>query len=267
MRGVGSRLDGPLAGLRVLVPGTSGGALAAALRSRGAEPVVVPTISIRAIASERLDRALATANERDWIVVTSANGVAAAFDRLRALDLPKPTAPRWAAVGPKTAAALEGEGIRVDHVPHAGLGAAIPDGMGGLKGADVLLLRARGAGEKLPRILRRRGADVEDVDAYETVEGPEESREPLRRALESGIDGAIFNSGSTARGYDSLTGGAEALDDAGVVCIGPSTAAAAREAGFSPAAVASERTPGGLAAALERAVREEAEAAGPRSRP
>lgn len=247
----GSR--GPLAGRRVLVTGTSGERIAKLLAARGAEPVVVPTIAVRPVASAELDEALAAAEEFAWIVLTSSSGVAAVFDRLRDLGIETPRAPRWAAVGPRTAAALEAEGVRVDHVPDRGVGVAIPAGMGEVRGKRVLLLRAAAAGADLPAGLRERGAFVVDVVAYETLEGPGSSGAALQRALNDGLDAAIFTSGSTARGFAALAGGPGSLAEAVVVCIGPSTAASAREAGFDPAGIASEPTPEGLVEALERA--------------
>lgn len=237
-------------GWRVLVAASDGEAIARRLEEAGAIPVGVPTIAIRPVVSPALDAALREAGRYDWIVVTSANGVAAVFDRFRAAGSEVPAGPRWAAVGPKTAAALDARGVTPDVVPDAGIGAAIPADIGEIAGRRVLLARAAGAGEDLPEILRRRGADVDDLVAYETVEGPAESRGALEAALEEGLDAAIFTSGSTARGFVRLAGGTRALDGVVVVVIGPSTAAAAREAGIEPDAVASERSPEGLVAAL-----------------
>lgn len=237
-------------GWRVLVASPSGEETCRRLAKAGAVPVAVPTIAIRPIASPDLDAALERLAAYDWIVMTSANGVAAVFDRLRALGKPVPAGPRWAAVGPKTAAALEARGVAPEAVPESGVGAAIPAGMGDLDGSRVLLARAVAAGEDLPAILRARGAEVDAVAAYETVEGPPESRGPLAAALEAGLDAAIFTSGSTARGFVALAGDAAALAGAVVVAIGPSTAAAAREAGLEPDAIADERSPEGLVAAL-----------------
>lgn len=240
-------------GWRVLVTSPSGEETCRRLEKAGAIPIAVPTIAIRPIEDPGFDVALERLAAYDWIVVTSANGVAAVFDRLRALERAVPDGPRWAAVGPKTAAALEAEGVAPAAVPESGVGAAIPDGMGELGGRRVLLARAATAGEELPAILRARGAEVDDVAGYETVEGPPESRGPLRAALEEGLDAAIFTSGSTARGFVRLAGDARILEGAVVVVIGPSTEAAAREAGFEPVAVADERSPEALVAALAAA--------------
>lgn len=245
-----------MTGRRVLVTSPAAEELEERLSAAGWTPVAVPTIGIRPPEGAALDAAVRRIGTYDWIVATSANGVAALFGRLRALGIEPPAGARWAAVGPRTAAALRAEGVAVDHVPGRGVGAAIPDGMGDLAGRRVLLARAETAGEDLPRILRERGAEVDDVPAYATVEGPEESRAALERALDAGVEAAIFTSGSTARGFLRLAGGPGRLEGAAVVCIGPSTAAAAREAGLEPTAVAEEPTPAGLTAALERAIEE-----------
>lgn len=243
-------------GWRVLVASPGGEAIARRLEEAGAIPVEVPTIAIRSVESPALDAALEEIGTYDWIVVTSSNGVAAVFERLRASGIEAPYHARWAAVGPKTAAALEAEGVTPDFVPGSGVGAAIPDGMGDLAGRRVLLARAAGAGEDLPAILRERGAEVDDPVAYETLEGPPGSRGPIEAALEKGLDAAIFTSGSTVRGFVRLAGGARALEEVLVVVIGPSTAGAAREAGIEPGAIADRPTPEGLVEALAAAAAE-----------
>lgn len=244
---------GPLAGLRVLVTASEPEPLAAFLRARGALPVAVPTIAIRAADPAPLDAALA--GEWEWIVVTSANGARAVLARLGA-EGPRARIPaaRWAAVGPRTAEALRAGGIDATLAPMDGTGAGLAAAMGEVAGLRVLLARARAAARDLPDALRARGARVEEVAAYETEEGPESSRAGIAEALQAGVDAAVFTSGSTLRGLARLAGDpARALGDAVVVAIGPTTAEAARRAGLAPH-VSSDRTPGGIVAALESAV-------------
>jgi uroporphyrinogen III methyltransferase / synthase len=61
-----------------------------------------------------------------------------------------------------------------------------------------------------------------------------------------------FTSASTVRGFTNALGAAKGTPK--VVCIGPVTAAAARDAGLQPAAVARPHTLDGLVEALERAL-------------
>ena len=240
-------------GWRVLVTGPEAERLAAPLAARGAIPVAVPTIAIRAVTGTGpLDAAARGAGEFDWVVLTSARGARALFERRRAQGLSAvPAGPRWAAVGPATAAALEAEGVTVECVPPAGTGAAIAASLGDVAGARVLLPRARIASRDLPAALTARGARVEEVVAYDTEIGPESSRAPLARALAEGIEAAVFTSGSTVQGFARLaTDPRAALADVVTVCIGPATARALRSLGVAPTRVAARRTPEALAEAV-----------------
>lgn len=124
--------------------------------------------------------------------------------------------------------------------------------LGDLVGVSVLLPRARIASDDLPSALAARGAIVHAVPAYETVIGPESSRAPLARALDAGIQAAIFTSGSTVAGFSRLAGDPRAaLSGVVTVCIGPGTARALEETGVEPSRVASAPSPEALADALE----------------
>lgn len=244
-------------GWRVLVTRPDAGSLAALLRDRGARPVLVPTIEIVDLGpGGRLDAAVRELGAFDWIVLTSANGVRALFRCMRALSIALPQGPRWAAVGPATAAALESEGVRAERVPRAATGAAIAGILGDLEGVRVLLPRARIASGDLPSALTARGALVLDVPAYDTVIGPESSRVPLARAIDGGLEAAIFTSGSTVRGFFHLAADPRAVLSAILtVSIGRSTARALAEAGAEATAVAAAPTPAAIVDALERATR------------
>jgi uroporphyrinogen-III synthase len=244
---------GPLAGIRVLVTAGEPEPLSALLRVRGAMPVAVPTIAIRAADPAPLDAALAHA--WDWIVVTSANGARAVLSRLPTADAAGASrSARWAAVGPRTAEVLRAGGIDATRAPMDGTGVGLAAAMEDVAGRRVLLARARAAARDLPDALRARGAEVHEVVAYETEEGPESSRAGIAEALQAGVDAAVFTSGSTVRGLVRLAGDpARALGDAVVVVIGPTTAEVARRAGLTPHA-SSDRTPGGVVAALESAL-------------
>ncbi|MDQ7848899.1 MAG: uroporphyrinogen-III synthase [Armatimonadota bacterium] len=241
-------------GRRVLVTRPEGRELCARLQALGWDPRWVPTVALVEVeAGGPLDVALRRLDTYDWVVVTSAGGVRAVFQRLHSLGLPVPAAPRWAAVGPATAAALQAQGVTAAFVPDRYLTAAVARGLGEVAGRRILLPRADAASAELPRLLRERGAHVDQVVAYRTVEGPEESRRPLRGLLAEGIDVVLFTSGSTVRGFARLVDDpAAALAGVLVACIGPVTARAVRELGLHPHLVAEEHTTEGLIAALQR---------------
>jgi uroporphyrinogen-III synthase len=220
------------------------------LRDRGLEALEVPTVAIdRDSAASGLDEMLHRLDGADWLVVTSANGAQALLERMAATQRGIPPAVRIAAVGPATAAPLTRAGLRVDHVPERYLTVAIADGLGEAAGRRVVLARADAATPDLREVLQRRGAHVEEVVAYHTVEGPPASRDDLRDTLARGVDGIAFTSGSTVRGLISLTASTDRwrATAAPAYAIGPVTARAAEVAGFRVAAVAARHTADGLA--------------------
>jgi uroporphyrinogen III methyltransferase/synthase len=251
----------PLAGRSVLVtrPRAQSRALCERLRGLGARAVVVPTIEIMPPApGGPLDQALRRLKQYDWVIVTSANGARTCVARARALrvDLRR-VRPRWAVIGPATAAVLRRAGIDVAMTPSRYLTKAIAATLTKINGRRVLLPRADIAPPELSKALRRRGAIVDEIAAYRTVVGPPRAAPRIRRVFESGsVDTVLFTSASTVRGLIRLLGkGRGALDGVTIACIGPVTADAVVEAGLRPAVVAREHTVEGLINALLMAPR------------
>jgi uroporphyrinogen III methyltransferase / synthase len=268
----------PLAGLTVLVPRArdQAGDFSALLRARGAEPLEVPTIEIRAVASTaELDRAVEDllAGRFAWVALTSVNGVAAVRARVEALGH-GPTAvarAKVAAVGPATEAALRDWGIVPDLVPEAAttaaLGQAFPPRPGGAPGAGagspvrpgasapgpVLLARADLANPELGVLLRDKGWETIEVVAYHTV--PVGALDPAaRRRLDHGeVDWVAFTASSTVEGFLRGYGGPPP-PGVRVAAIGPVTADTARSAGIQVVTTAADHTIPGLVAAIEHAV-------------
>lgn len=239
---------------RILVtrPNGQAGDLADHLRQRGFAPVIVPTVRIEMAPAADLDAALGCLDGADWLVVTSAHGAQAVAERPAKVDSRLPHGLRVAAVGPVTADTLRAADIRVDHVPDEYLTLAIADGLGDVAGRRIVLVQADAAAPDLRDALVARGALVEEVLAYHTVEGPGDSRDPLHAALQQELAGVAFTSGSTVRGLTRLAspldrGRARTLP---AFCIGPVTAVEARKSGFHIAAIAAEHTAAGLAEAI-----------------
>ena len=212
--------------------------LVAALESHGYRVLAVPTIAIR-----QLDFAPPKLSEYDWIVAASA----AALTSLPRLE----PGPRWAVVGESTARALRSRGVHPDFVPSEANGAALAGGLPDATGSRVLLVQGSSPDPDLRNGLLIRGAAVEQLFVYQTVEGPEESRPALRCALADGDVAAIaFASGSAVRGFLKLGGGS----DWAAITIGPRTSIAARAAGFDIVAEASGRSVEEFAAVVRRAL-------------
>lgn len=212
------------------------------LEARGYRVVAVPTVATRPLPVTWPD--LSTF---DWIVITSASGV----EQLPSVA----TTGRWAAVGEASAEALRARGVEADFVPATTSGAALGELLPDPRRARVLVVRGTLADPVLPATLRVRGALVEEVTCYESVEGPQSSAGPLRAALEHGVDAVIFASGSAVRGYVRLGGRV----DVPAVTIGPRTTAAARTLGFKVVAEAARQDATQLVDAVERGIGAEVE--------
>lgn len=198
----------------------------------------VPTMETELVDFSR--KPLATS---DWIVVTSAQGVLALNEL--------PSGPKYAAVGPETARALRARGVEPVHIPARADGADLGESLPDVEGKHVTLVRASAAGSDLPETLRRRGAIVEEITAYRTVEGPVASAEQLRTALiDPDLGAVVFASGSAVRGFVDLGGTARPP----AITIGPRTSASARDLGFHVLAEAGTQSVAGLANAVLRAL-------------
>jgi uroporphyrinogen III methyltransferase/synthase len=245
----------PLAGRRILVtrPRAQSGPLCTRLRALGARAIAAPTIRIVGPrAGGPLDRALRQLDRYDWVIVTSVNGVRATHARARALGIDLARArPRWAAVGPATARALRAAGVRAVVTPSRFLTAALGRQLRSVARRRVLLPRADVATPELARVLRARGARVDQVTAYRTLPAAAAAGARVRRLVAEGrVDTVLLTSASTVRGLVRLVGRGPALRRLAVACIGPVTAAAAVTAGLRPVVVATEHTIDGLIRAL-----------------
>ncbi len=269
-RGAGAQIAGEL--VRALVPAPQPGIarrvivarapeqaaeLVLALRDAGLDPVSIPTIAIELDSpGGRLDTVACRLQAYSWVVVTSANGARAMIEAAARVSASLP-GPRWAAIGSTTATTLEAAGIAVDFESDPASGAALGEQLPIGPGERVLHVHGDLAGPDLAVALRARGAEVDDVIAYRTLEAPEPSQGLLRAALAEGsIDAVVFTSGSTVRGLVALAQ-AEQLDIASIpsVCIGIRTAAEARGAGFSVLAVSETPDANVLARTVARSLK------------
>ena len=256
----------PLFGRRVLVTRTRSQAstLSGRLAEMGAFPIEVPTIEVRLQPDSReLTNALASAAQFDWIAFTSANAIQAVMDGLArsGRDTRALHGVKVAAIGPASAAALAGFGIRADLVADTATSAGLASAMieSGITGSRVLLPRSDIAGSDLPDRLRSSGASVEEVVSYRTVV-PESSGDLVRNALRDGVDAVTFTSPSTVKNLMKLLDNdATTLADVCIACIGPVTAATASRFGLNVDIVAQDHTVDGLVTVLaERLGRREA---------
>ncbi len=298
----------PLSGIRVLVGRArhQAGALSTELRKRGADVIEIPFIEIHKPKSfQPLDTALKNLGTYDWLILTSVNGVEAMWERLAKLRILKnayrkrlseneshqkgvnssraetPSHSRSglaaggpllriAAIGPATKKAIEQRGANVSVVPKEYVAESVVRSLKNkVKGKRVLLVRAKVARDVIPRELRKAGAHVEVVEAYETVV-PQSSRIRLRASLKNPSrrpDVVTFTSSSSVRNFvellDSRSAALTALESRGrrsqrhrgldgiqMASIGPVTSSTLREKGLKVDIAAKEFTIPGLVAAI-----------------
>lgn len=239
----------PLLGKTVVVTRAraQSGEITNRLEALGATVIHCATIEVAPPSSwVALDSAIENLADYDWLVFTSANGVECFFRRLREKRTegnPHPVAQIICAIGPATAQALKAEGARTNVVASEsraeGALAAIIDYLGvpeRVRGLNFLIPRARVAREVLPDGLRRLGARVDAVEAYQTIR-PDIEPEIIRRLFkEQSIDAITFTSSSTVSNLAALVGLEDLsglLANTVAVCIGPVTADTAEKHGVA----------------------------------
>jgi uroporphyrinogen-III synthase len=255
----------PLAGKRIVVGRAKAQAeeLSTRLRALGATVLEIPFIEIRRPRTYKpLDDALRHHGQYDWLILTSANGVSALFERLSRLRINAADLKhiKIAAIGPATRKAIEDSGLTVQVMPKEYVAESVVRALKAkVKGKRVLLVRAKVARDVIPKELRSAGAWVDVCEAYQTI-APKSSRRRLLAALDGRTrpDVIAFTSSSTARNFLELVGSAIAysgvLDGISLASIGPVTTATLRELNLPVAIRAKEYTMAGLVEAIARSI-------------
>jgi uroporphyrinogen-III synthase len=205
--------DKPLSGCRVLVSRAKkqAEALSSTLKELGCQVIEIPFIEIRKPSSFKpLDTALRNLATYDWLILTSVNGVGALFERMAKLKLDDQALAhlKIAAIGPATKSAIEKHGLTVTVTPKEYVAESVVASLHKrVKGKRALLVRARVARDVIPRELRKAGATVDVVEAYETV-APKSSERRLRALLagDRKPHAITFTSSSTVKNFVSLLG-------------------------------------------------------------
>lgn len=233
------------------------GPLSTELKSLGLPVLVWAAVSVLPANTARLDEALSRVQSFDWIVFTSRHGVAAVTSRVSA----PPGGVRIAAVGRATAVVLQQHGWPVDLVPAepsaGGLVTAFA-ASGSARDSRVLYPASSRALPTLAAGLTQLGAEVTTVEAYRTVSGRALDVEECRSWIARDAVGAVtFASPSAVEELESALGKedlARLLGRVPAVAIGPTTARALTERGYTPT-LAESATLRGLARTSLQAVR------------
>jgi len=212
--------------------------LARLLISEGAYPISFPTIKIVPPANwHGLDEAIDKLTTYNWLIFTSANGVQFFFERLREKnkDIRDLKGIKICCIGPATARQIEDKGIKVDLVPEQFIAEGILQSFAAmdLKGRKILIPRAAKARDVLPEGLKKFGASVDVVAAYQTVNSGKKKEDLAVLISDNKVDVLTFTSSSTVTNFVEIMGRDFPLPaHVDVACIGPVTADTAKKAGF-----------------------------------
>jgi uroporphyrinogen III methyltransferase/synthase len=255
----------PLSGKRIVVTRSRERAseLVGALESLGAHVIEAPTVAVRPPENhDALDEACRSLHVFEAVVFTSATAADFFLRRLLqgAGDLRDLKGVALCAIGPATAARLTRRGLKVDVMPVDYRAEALLDALlarGEVRGRRFLVPRADLGRELLSDGLRRAGAEVVEVVAYQTIL-VDELRSPdgvdiYRMLLDGRIDLVTFTSASAVRNFVRVLGAdaaADLLRGAATASIGPVTAEAAARLDIRPTIVPADFTVRGLVDAI-----------------
>ena len=224
----------PMKGKTVVVtrPEDRSGTLTQRLRELGAEVVDYPCI--RTVAREEnpeLEEAMENLSRYRCLVFTSPAGPEIFFRRLRAAgrDARALSGLTLAAIGPKTAKAMERFGVTADLVPETYDSDHLAKALEAVEG-PVLLCRASRGSTALPEMLERKGIPFADVPVYDTVYAA-----PAPQKVDALLGETLlvtFTSASTVRGFVESLPGRDLKNVIGC-CIGKQTEAEAKKHGLA----------------------------------
>lgn len=222
-----------------------------ALKSAGAEPILFPVFEISPLQDfTEFDFALRALPQFDWLIFSSAHSAHAFFKRLRELEIESlPDALRIAVIGSKTASCLESYGRMPNFIPSKYMATEILSGLQPVRGKRFLLLQSNLSAHTLAEALREDGGEVLEVTAYRN-----EPHIPDLSAfdnLRNGVDVITFTSPSSVQNFKSIVEKYSFHPKPLIACIGPVTAQAARDTGFTVDVEAQEHTIAGLFEALK----------------
>ncbi len=202
----------PLFGKRIAVTRTrqQAGELVNRLRELGADAFEMPTIRIEPAPNKReFYESVAYAHGYDWLIFTSPNGVDAFFHAFFEIyrDARDLGGVRIAAIGPATAARVNAFRFQVDVQPEKYVAEEIITALQketSLDNVKILLARAEGARDVLPKELSRLGAIIDEAIAYRTVPETSDDSGGIERYRTEGADMVTFTSSSTAENFHAL---------------------------------------------------------------
>lgn len=203
------------------------------LREKNAVSLIFPCIDIAPPKdTSPLDAALRNLHNYEWMVITSSNSALSLKRRFQAMQIQPDFAKlKIAAVGETTKAAIESFlGASVQLVPDNQSAAALAETFNVREGMRVLLPQSRIASTELAESLKKQGADITLVEAYQTIIGQGGEDVPLMIA-ENRVDAVTFTSISTVENFITRIK-PQTATHIPAACIGAATADTAWDLGF-----------------------------------
>lgn len=244
----------PLFGRRIMITRSrnQAGDLRGMLTGLGADVLVAPTIEIVDPPEwSQVDAAIGELDRFDWLVFASGNAIERFLRRVRTLrgNIDVLSDVRVAVVGRKSADRVRNAGLNVDLWPRRHTAADLAEQFAGVNvsGLRVLIPRAEEGQRTIPDALRALGARVREVIVYRTVKPTVISGQVRERLQRNEVDLVVFSSPSAALNCMELfkqLGKPELARVLPAACIGPTSAEAARNLGFSVVAQAADRDVG-----------------------
>ncbi len=216
----------------------------AALEVEGFSVYPAPVLSLKARRETASDRALVQALDRfDAVVVISEAAARQALLRFERFWPQWPLHPQWFAVGARSAAPLQAEGLAVT-VPKASTTEGLLTLQALRAAQETLILKGEGGRPELEAALRDLGQRVATLALYARV------AEPCALPLEDEIDVVVVGSGACLDAL--LASGGERFRAQPLLVPSPRVAALAQAAGFQEVHPLSSIAPAALAEGLRR---------------
>ena len=229
------------------------------LTDLGAECIECPTIEIVPPDDDQpMRQAIQKISNYDWLVFTSVNGVLKFFNLL--FDMGKDVRAlghiKICTIGPVTASQLMAYGLKTDILPETYRAESVVKAFEKINIRDkrVLLPRAKEARTVLPESLRKIGAIVDEVIAYQTISVTGHDPEIISRIQNADIHMITFTSSSTVNNFCNIFPDCISNENFNkkviMASIGPITSETARKQGLSVSIEAEEYTIPGLTKAI-----------------
>lgn len=231
----------PLAGRGIAItrPIDQAQALSKLITDCGGTAIAFPLLDIAPLTDySACDQALEQFPDCDWAIFISSNAVQHGMPRVAARYPQLPARPRFAAIGPTTAAELGRYGIDEVLMPSGHYDSesllALPQ-MQDMRHRRVLVFRGVGGRELLADTLRARGAEVAFAECYRRV-NPQHDAGDLPRLWQNGqLHALVVTSSEALRNLLTLAGDAPWLQGT-LICVNhPRIAEAARAQGLRTA--------------------------------